>query len=538
MSTKGSDSVRVATDYAIAPYISEAVQVRLGEQASRLFVKEHEAALDFLDLEDNAEANSRAKLNVSQEMFALCSTSLQSMPEYIDFLLSFGERHTADDFYSPGFRQRTYLASTQHGQGTVPGVAETRRFQICYSLKSVEPSDTDEWSIRQCAIHHTFDLTTSQTTWTVVKGNDLMKRRIESATGHGGSLQAVNFHTIDREFEVSLRTHLIFCDWSTEHWRWYINSLEEKFQEMAGKALSAPINADQFRMRSRTNTQSSAPRTYTNPETGYVQPQPPPEDEDDDGDQDDNKKKPPGLDANNPDDETRDFSFGRLRKVHAIAGKANEALLVLKQNIVVLAQLKAYYGLISRREKLPAVIANSCRDAIEDFQSWVEGIENDMRLQILRLETLLKLIEDRKTLLHSILDYQNTQANKSSTHSMVMMTEDMNDIARKTKIETVSMKVITLVTLFFLPGTFISVGRIFLSTLMSTDVFGLDYTGRAQENPYTRLSPWQIYLALSLPLTAVTLLVWAMFHLWEMRREKPKVGQHKDIEYGYVEGGS
>lgn len=46
---------------------------------------------------------------------------------------------------------------------------------------------------------------------------------------------------------------------------------------------------------------------------------------------------------------------------------------------------------------------------------------------------------------------------------MVTMTEDMNDIARKTKIETVSMKVITLVTLFFLPGTFISVGRIFLS---------------------------------------------------------------------------
>lgn len=353
------------------------------------------------------------------------------MPEYIDFLLSFGERHTADDFYSPGFRQRTYLASTQHGQGTVPSVAETRRFQICYSLKSVEPSDTDEWSIRQCAIQHTFDLTTGQMTWTVVKGNDLMKRRIESATGHGGSLQTVNFHTIDRAFEVSLRTHLIFCDWSTEHWRWYINSLEEKFQEMAGKALSAPINADQFRMRSRTNTQvtakskqsmferirtptshqdsiapvsicqSSAPRTYTNPETGYVQPQPPPEDEDDDGDQDDIQKKPPGLDANNPDDETRDFSFGRLRKVHAIAGKANEALLVLKQNIVILAQLKAYYGMISRRKKFPADIANSCPDAIEDFQSWVEGIENDMRLQILRLETLLKLIEDRKTLVHT-----------------------------------------------------------------------------------------------------------------------------------------
>jgi hypothetical protein len=40
---------------------------------------------------------------------------------------------------------------------------------------------------------------------------------------------------------------------------------------------------------------------------------------------------------------------------------------------------------------------------------------------------------------------------------MENMTQDMHQIAQKTKQETVSMRVITLVTLFFLPGTFISV---------------------------------------------------------------------------------
>lgn len=40
---------------------------------------------------------------------------------------------------------------------------------------------------------------------------------------------------------------------------------------------------------------------------------------------------------------------------------------------------------------------------------------------------------------------------------MEIMTNDMSVIARKTKTETVSMKIITLVTLFFLPGTFIAV---------------------------------------------------------------------------------
>lgn len=128
------------------------------------------------------------------------------------------------------------------------------------------------------------------------------------------------------------------------------------------------------------------------------------------------------------------------------------------------------------------------------------------------------------------------------------MTEDMNDIARKTKIETVSMKVITLVTMFFLPGTFISVShpvpndiltkqshipittrrQIECSltfadvpqTLMSTDIFQTDYKGRWRPNPYIQLNPIQIYLALSLPLTVVTLLFWAAFHFWEKRQEK------------------
>jgi hypothetical protein len=44
-----------------------------------------------------------------------------------------------------------------------------------------------------------------------------------------------------------------------------------------------------------------------------------------------------------------------------------------------------------------------------------------------------------------------------SAKRMEDMTQEMSLVAEKTKQETVSMKIITLVTLFFLPGTFISV---------------------------------------------------------------------------------
>lgn len=46
---------------------------------------------------------------------------------------------------------------------------------------------------------------------------------------------------------------------------------------------------------------------------------------------------------------------------------------------------------------------------------------------------------------------------QESTENMEVMTKDMHILAQKTTQETVSMRIITLVTLFFLPGTFISV---------------------------------------------------------------------------------
>jgi len=64
------------------------------------------------------------------------------------------------------------------------------------------------------------------------------------------------------------------------------------------------------------------------------------------------------------------------------------------------------------------------------------------------------------------LNYRNAEASmvlamksQQSTENMEYMTKDMHIIAQKTKQETVSMRIITLVTLFFLPGTFISVSQ-------------------------------------------------------------------------------
>lgn len=67
--------------------------------------------------------------------------------------------------------------------------------------------------------------------------------------------------------------------------------------------------------------------------------------------------------------------------------------------------------------------------------------------------------------LESLLQWQNgfnslTLADKAqvSADNMIRMTYAMHAIAQTTKLETVSMRIITLVTLIYLPGTFVSVG--------------------------------------------------------------------------------
>jgi len=63
-----------------------------------------------------------------------------------------------------------------------------------------------------------------------------------------------------------------------------------------------------------------------------------------------------------------------------------------------------------------------------------------------------------------LMEYKNTEASRylaqkaqESAQKMEKLTFHMHEIAVKTEKETVSMRIVTVVTLFFLPGTFVSV---------------------------------------------------------------------------------
>ena len=352
----------------------------------------------------------------------LSLTYLDAMPEFIDFLFPFGRQIQAQDFHFSAFRQRTRFAHPHLGSA-VPELGRSGQdFQCCYNLKSVELER--EWSIRNYAVHHSFDVANSRAIWIFVKGNDLLRKRIDAATS-GSKSQVASFGTIDDAFSASLATHTILCELSAENWRWYINSLDDQVQQTSRKTvlnklaippLSPTLDSCPFSMRSRSNTfetvtcnespllnnadnpseisPRATKRQQIAPIATYMTP--------------DTQPLPPGFTANgpgqyqgSPDSRTYGqpgFSISDLQRLVHLEEKANGIALVLKMNISIINQLRSFYRMIIDAEGFPPQVAKNCKQTIKQFSINTEHIVDDLQLQLLRIETMLRLIADRKTL--------------------------------------------------------------------------------------------------------------------------------------------
>ena len=77
MLSRGSNSVPVAPHQAAAPYLSEAVQLRLAEHARRLFVEEPPTTPpDLLELKDGAEGVQSYRHSSCCTLLTLITTRL------------------------------------------------------------------------------------------------------------------------------------------------------------------------------------------------------------------------------------------------------------------------------------------------------------------------------------------------------------------------------------------------------------------------------------------------------------------------------
>jgi hypothetical protein len=156
----------------------------------------------------------------------------------------------------------------------------------------------------------------------------------------------------------------------------------------------------------------------------------------------------------------RDYKPYDIQDLQRWQDRANEAVMVLEANTDVLKSLHTFYHGLFDRKDFPVDLKNTCEDDLRTFTSQLDEIINDFHMQTSRAKLLVKIISDRKEL---VLQHLQGQAAER--------TEKLN---RNLEREAVVMRIVTIVTLVYLPATFTSVGLLHFSCsllTMASDIF-------------------------------------------------------------------
>lgn len=154
---------------------------------------------------------------------------------------------------------------------------------------------------------------------------------------------------------------------------------------------------------------------------------------------------------------------------------------------------------------------------------------------------LLKYGEMKANLkqLYGILEYRNVEASKELAGKAQWSADRVEYMTQQMKQEAVFMRIITLVTLFFLPGTFVSVSsqaRLetaltddLRQTLMSTDIVHWQKPDFGGLEKVVSIGAVKLFVALTIPFMILTFGAAFGFYLWS------KWHEHKDRSTSYLD---
>jgi cbb3-type cytochrome oxidase subunit 3 len=277
----------------------------------------------------------------------------------------------------------------------------------------------------------------------------------------------------------------------------------------------------------------------------------------------------------------QEFTVDGLQKLTDVASKMHEVKLVMKLNAEVINEVIDYYKTLAESDDMPMDIKRNCGADLNSFFRRARAVIRSLEMEQSRLDTLMRMFEDGKSLVSvdhilriiwnlqlishyqfdKIVQFRNMEVNKlfainahqSGKHSEMMtndmhqsslemeaMTKSMKKVAEKTAIQTSSMHLITLVTLFFLPATFVAVRNFGLPSFSSselTDYLTSDQTFFSsgafqwdQEDPEGSSKPfWKpeffsLFAAICFPMTGAIICVWWALY-WRNNRMRRQHAQ-------------
>jgi hypothetical protein len=333
------------------------------------------------------------------------------MPFVLDYLSAFGKNSQDESFNFSSFRTEEVLAPSYS-------------FQVCYNLRDVEPSPAQsswQWSIRQTAVAHGFDLRTGDATWITIKGNEDMAKKFLQITQPGAPLDPASLLNSNEAFTSSLTAHLVICEWSRDNWSRYIGFLGSRLQSRTKDAVLATVNHPAPVAQSAATAIPADENAIAEPEMfkksltwaerrraamgtfgervksfGLRHPKTVPVSGSDFNRHANSSNKSEEF------PEYEDFSYDDLRNIHFVEDKTNQCLLAVRSNTSILEELQRHYQSLQESPEFVAEYGIACNAALSRFFKRIASVISDLRNQQSNLEMLLQSIKDRKALVSEV----------------------------------------------------------------------------------------------------------------------------------------
>ncbi|KAI1460310.1 hypothetical protein F4805DRAFT_417185 [Annulohypoxylon moriforme] len=521
-------------------------------------------------------ASSRGALKCSKEQLTYLLTYYQVMPSFLDFVLNFSIR--GGPVAHASFRHESYLEKNSP-ELALPALNRSGiQIQHAFNLLSVErardPEEKNQWPLRQVALYHSFDVTNGRSLWIILKGNQLMARRIFNATKNHRHLKAAEITSPETSFIAGLQVQMMMIEWCSESWAEYIDHLEAEVAQTSDEGKAAPVE----KMTSPTEIElMHSPRTTntwgsqagsslaTSPKQQRTFPRSSsdllaifrrmsglesgtptlPRDEPNEKD----VEATAGLVEQQEDegdklaDLEKEFSFEKFQRLSLLGQDIEQALVVIEQNKGVLNAIEEHYRSVIESYGFTTYMKKDLYDSdLTTFLAKIRSIGRDLDINYGRLQTLSRTLENDKSVFTTLLQYKSEKVSeyfassaKTSSDRMESMTQKMHGIAIRTEQETVSMHVITIFTLIFLPGTFIAVwikfSRLFQhlltskQTLFSSGVFNWNDDGNLGSDWVVRRSALRLFFSVSLPMMVIILSAWSVLYFYMRRKRQEEEGK-------------
>lgn len=339
-------------------------------------------------------------------MMAYLFTYHQIMARFLDFTCAFKYRETPHSFAY--FRNEDYLGLHHLQPGLSCKGRSGIRIQHCFNLLGVERgSDGKEWLLRQTAAYHSYDPVQGRALWVVLKGDNTMRRRLESATREAVEKEDMPLHSVQGSFARTLTDHLLITQWCVENWESYAESLEHEYTSISEVADHAPVDEMTediaiMKQREKMDIQACAPpgqqpaeppgfvRKLTRRVTTGFGTAP--------------RVDPPSRRVEHHRIEDL-VQFDKLQSLSCVGKSLGEAISAIAQNKRVLAQIKEHYSeLVNSADfehRAPKPSLKACKQAVSEFVMEIGRLEDDLANYESNLKTILHGVERTETMVSS-----------------------------------------------------------------------------------------------------------------------------------------